>query len=862
MKAVRTFTVVPSLPAALERLRDVAYNLRWSWDHDAIALFRRLDSELWESTAHNPVAMLGSIQQERLEAAAADVSFVEQLERVWNDLERYTSTDDTWFNSIQTGDERPQIAYFSAEFGVTECLAIFAGGLGVLAGDHLKSASDLGVPLAGMGLLYQRGYFRQALDASGRQQEVFLWNEFENLPLTLERDASGIPLTVTVPYPGRQVVARIWRAQVGRVPLYLLDTNVAANHPGDREITGRLYDSNPEMRIMQEVMLGIGGYRALEALGLEPSVYHMNEGHAAFLALEHVSRLMDTHSLSFEEAQEMASTNLVFTSHTPVSAGHDRFPAGLMETYFNEYMAKIGISREEFLALGRERPYDDNEMFTMTVLALKLAVYNNGVSPLHGAVTRAMFQEIWPGVPQEEVPIGHVSNGIHLSSWTSPEMNTLFDKYLGPKFREEPSDRSVWDAIESIPTEELWATHERRRHKLVSFARERVRQQMEQRGASRSELKEADSVLDPNILTIGFARRFATYKRATLLLRDLDRLASILNHAERPVQILFAGKAHPRDEGGKDLIQQVANLIPDSSFQHRIVLLEDYDMSVARYLVQGCDVWLNNPRRPWEASGTSGMKASANGGLNVSTLDGWWDEAWEDALLEHAPIGWAIGKGDTYEDTEYQDHLEAEALYDLLEHEVAPAFYDRSADGLPHRWLQMMQASLKSLTFFFNTHRMVQQYVTTAYLPAHSRSHEFHAGNMDDARTLAAWRSKLASNWSYIRVHPVADGIENEYPSGGELKTQAKVYLGELSPDDVSVELYLGEVDSNGDINAAEVIPMEAASTDGEGWRTFETTTNLNGASGRQGFSIRVLPRHPKLVTPFLPGRIVWAEME
>ncbi len=862
MKAVRTFTVTASLPPALERLRDLAYNLRWSWNFETISLFLQLDSDLWESTGHNPVAMLGLIQPGKLEAAASDANFLAELERVSNDLDRYLQTQDTWFNQHYAGTDRPLIAYFSAEFGVTECLAIFAGGLGVLAGDHLKSASDLGVPLVGVGLLYQEGYFRQALDASGRQLEIYLRNEFENLPLTLERGADGSPTTVSVSFPGRQVVAQVWRAQVGRVALYLLDTNIPANRPEDREITARLYDSNPEMRIKQEVMLGIGGYRALEGLGLEPSVYHMNEGHAAFLALEHVARLMEEHHLSFDEARETASTSLVFTTHTPVSAGHDRFPPGLMETYFNDYMAKLGISREEFLGLGRERPHDENEMFTMTVLALKLAAYSNGVSPLHAAVTRAMFQEIWPGVPQEEIPIGHVSNGIHLASWVSHEMQDVFDKYLGPRFREEPSDRSVWDAVDTIPVEQLWATHELRRQKLVSFARKRVRQQLEQRGVSRAEINAADSILDPNVLTIGFARRFATYKRATLLLRDLDRLASILNNADRPVQILFAGKAHPRDEGGKDLIQQIANLVANPAFRHKMVLLEDYDMSVARYLVQGCDVWLNNPRRPWEASGTSGMKAAANGGLNVSTLDGWWDEAWEDALVNDIPIGWAIGKGDTYEDTDYQDYIESQALYDLLEHEVAPTFYNRNADGLPGQWLEFMRASLKSLTYFFNTHRMVQQYVISSYLPAHTRSRAFRAADMGDARELAAWRGKISLHWPRIQIQPLSDSVQAEYPSGSELTIKARVYLGELLPEDVSVELFLGEVDTSGEITDGQAIPMQTTGEDEQGWRTFEATTGLDGSSGRRGFSIRVLPRHPKLATPFLPGHITWAEEE
>jgi glycogen phosphorylase len=859
MKAVRTFTVVPSLPPELERLRTLAHNLRWSWHHDSIALFRRLDDDLWESTNHNPVAMLGLIDQSKLEDAAGDDAFIAHLDRVASDLHHYLGTERSWFKDTIQADDTPLVAYFSAEFGVTECLAIFAGGLGILAGDHLKSASDLGVPLVGIGLAYQRGYFRQALDSHGRQQEMPTLNDFENLPLTLERDQTGSPLIVEVDFPGRTVSAQIWRAQVGRVVLYLLDTNLQINSPEDREITARLYDSHPEMRIMQEIMLGIGGYRALELLGIEPTVFHMNEGHAAFLALEHVWRLIDRHRLSFNEAAEMASASMVFTSHTPVSAGHDRFSPALMEKYFSDFLARLGISNHDFLALGRENPHDDHEMFTMTVLALKLASYCNGVSPLHGAVTRAMFEQIWNNVPLNEIPIGHVSNGIHLSSWISHEMNDLYNRYLGPRFDEEPSDRSVWQAIERIPSEELWATHERRRERLVGFARRRMRSQLELRGASRREIDAAASVLDPNILTIGFARRFATYKRATLLLRDLNRLARILNHPERPIQILFAGKAHPRDEGGKDLIQHIATLLPDESFNKRIVLLEDYDMAVARYLVQGCDVWLNNPRRPWEASGTSGMKASANGVLNVSTLDGWWDEAWEDATHDGIDIGWSIGQGETYEDGNYQDQVEAEALYDLLEYEVAPAFYERSADGLPHLWLEKMQTSLKSLCYFFNTNRMVQQYVTSSYLPANSRTRELAADSMHLARELASWRRKLQVSWPDIRIELVETDGRTEILSGSDLEARANVYLADLSPQDVSVELYLGPVDAEGQLRQAETIQMELDQPGVDNWYTFSVTANVNTSSGRQGYTVRVVPKHQHLVTPFMPGCIHWA---
>jgi glycogen phosphorylase len=862
MRAARTFTVVPSLPPALTQLRDVAYNLRWSWHHDSIALFRRLDSNLWESTGHNPVAMLGSIAQNRLEEAASNEAFLVHLKQVADDLDTYMRAENTWYSSIQPLDGPRTIAYFSAEFGVTESLAIFAGGLGILAGDHLKSASDLGVPLVGMGLAYQRGYFQQALDIHGRQQERSWLNDFESLPLTLERDEQDKPITITAPFPGRSVTAQIWKTQVGRVALYLLDTNLPVNNPEDRDITARLYDSNSEMRIMQEIMLGIGGYRALKKLGIDTTVYHMNEGHAAFLALEHVSQLMEQHGLTFTEAQEMASASMVFTSHTPVSAGHDRFPPGMMDTYFSDFMARLGISRHDFLALGRENPHDEHEMFTMTVLALKLASYSNGVSPLHGAVTRAMFEEIWPGVPQEEIPIGHVSNGIHLSSWISHEMNELYDRYLGPRYAEEPSDRSVWQAIEQIPPEELWATHERRRERLVAFTRRRMRSQLEQRGASHREIDDASSILDPGILTIGFARRFATYKRATLLLRDLNRLARILNHPERPVQILFAGKAHPRDEGGKDLIQQIATLIPDEAFRKRMVLLEDYDMTVARYLVQGCDVWLNNPRRPWEASGTSGMKASANGVLNGSTLDGWWDEAWEDAVHDGIDIGWSIGRGETYDDPNYQDQVEAEALYDLLEYEVVPAFYERSADGLPHMWLERMQTSLKSLCFFFNTNRMVQQYVTSSYLPANTHRHALEADSMRAARELADWRRRLLANWPDIRVELVEESVEAEYQSGKDLHATARVFLAGLSPEDVSVELYIGEVDAHGEFEDADAVTMQHRRSEGGGWHQYDVTESVAGSSGRQGYTIRVLPHHPHLVTPFLPGLIKWANPE
>ena len=587
VKPVHAFQVVPSLPAPLDGLRQLAHNLRWAWDHSTIELFRRLDSDLWETTGHNPVRMLGLLEQGQLQALARDESFLAHLARTTRELDSYMAAESTWYSRTYGAVEGLRVAYFSAEFGLSECVSIFAGGLGVLAGDHLKSASDLGIPLAAVGLLYQQGYFRQYLNAAGWQQESYEDNDFQNLPLSLERQPDGRPISIHVTYDGRNVTAQVWRVQVGRVPLYLLDTNLAENRPEDRDITDQLYGGDLEMRLKQEILLGIGGYRALEALGIEPTVCHMNEGHSAFLGLEWVRRLMEKRKLSFAEAREVASAGLIFTTHTPVPAGHDYFSPGLMDRYLGEYMSRCGLSRWEFLGLGRQNPHNDAEEFCMTVLALRLAASSNGVSKLHGKVSRQMWKAIWPGVPEDEIPIGHITNGVHFRSWISYEMNQLYDRYLGPQWREEHADSKLWRRAESIPAEELWRTHERRRERLVAYARRCLREQLHRRGASPSEVNAADEVLDPDALTIGFARRFATYKRAALLLRDPVRLDRILNQAGRPVQIVFAGKAHPRDDAGKALIQQIVKTAQLPQFRRRIVFLEDYDMAVARYLVQG-----------------------------------------------------------------------------------------------------------------------------------------------------------------------------------------------------------------------------------------------------------------------------------
>ena len=859
MKPIHRYLVIPSLPPVLEPLRKIAYNLRWSWDHDTIELFRRLDRDLWESSVHNPVRMLGEVSQATLEQAAHNQAFLAHMKRVAAELDQYLNDPNSWYRRTLAQFTDCTVAYFSAEFGLTECLSIFAGGLGILAGDHLKSASDLGLNLTGVGLLYQQGYFRQYLNEAGWQQERYIDNDFQNLPLIPVRRPDGAQLRVSVDLAGRAVHAQIWRVDVGRVALYLLDTNIPDNERAEeRDITDQLYGGDQEMRLKQEILLGIGGYRALEALGLKPVVYHMNEGHSAFLSLEHTRRLMETYQLNFEEARLLAQSSLVFTGHTPVMAGHDFFAPELMDRYFASYYPSLGLSRQEFLALGRQNPGDEREPFCMTVLALRMSAFRNGVSKLHGEVSRRMWQGLWPKVPLNEIPIGHVTNGVHFRSWISYEMNQLYDRYLGPEWREEPFHEGLWARAESIPPEELWRTHERRRERLVAFARRRLAEQLKARGAGPAEIASAAEALDPDALTIGFARRFAAYKRATLLLRDPARLARLLNQPGRPVQVIFAGKAHPRDEQGKELIRQIVALARSSEFRRRIVFLEEYDLAVARYLVQGCDVWLNNPRRPMEASGTSGMKAAANGALNLSTLDGWWDEAWSDCRTSQA--GWAIGRGEVYASADEQDAVEAEALYDLLEREVIPAFYDRGPDRLPRGWIARMTTSLSCLCPKYNTHRMVRQYTEDFYVIAYDRFLALAADNAARARSLAAWLSRLRQAWSEVRVESIENHTPDTLTVGQAAKARIRVRLGQLDPQDVIVELYEGRVDPEGEIVDAVPVAMEPVQPAGPGVHIYEAASRPAAASGLRGFTVRVLPYHPDLPDPLFPGLIVWAE--
>jgi starch phosphorylase len=849
-RSIRTFTVLPHLPERLQALQKIAYNLWWCWNHEAVALFRRIDEERYTAVENSPVKLLGSIEQSKLEMLQRDDGFLAHMDRVEESLEQYM-TGTTWFQETYPETPSCRVAYFSAEFGIHESIPIYSGGLGVLAGDHLKAASDLGVPLAGVGLMYREGYFRQYLNVDGWQQERYPENDFFNLPLIPETAEDGTPILVNVPFPGRDVWVRIWRIQVGRIPLYLLDANIPRNNPDDRQITARLYGGDQDMRIRQEMILGMGGIRALRALGRMPTVCHMNEGHSAFLSLERIRLLMEEHGLDFAAAREAVAAGNCFTTHTPVPAGNDVFAPNQVEHYFSGYLGQLRIDKNEFLGLGRQNPRDHNEPFCMTVLAIRIANKSNGVSKLHGTVSRKMWRAIWPDLPETEIPIVSITNGVHTRSWLAAEMAQLYDRYLGIQWEKRPTDHSIWKRVEHIPNAELWRTHERRRERLVAFARNRLRFQLTRRGAPPSEIARAEEVLDPEALTIGFARRFATYKRGNLIFRNLDRLTAIVNNKDAPVQLIFAGKAHPRDHGGKELIAEILHIARRPELRRRVVFLEDYDINVARYMDMGVDVWLNNPRRPLEASGTSGMKICANGGINLSVLDGWWVEGFA------GDNGWAIGAGEEYTDLTYQDDIESRAIYDLLEQEIVPLFYNRSSDGLPRGWLKVMKRSMSTVCPVFNTNRMVQEYVEKSYWPSAERYHALAGDNLKRATDLARWRKRLAQGWSQIKVETVeANGVDPMHV-GGELEVSARVNLGSLAPDDVEVQLFHGAVDSLGEIpNPATVTMSHNGAHQGNTWQ-FKGTIPCR-SSGQHGFAVRVLPRHQLLTNPFEPGLICW----
>ncbi len=840
---MQVFNVVPNLPEELAPLKELAYNLWHAWNPEALTLFMRVDRELWEKCNHNPVLMLGRVEQDRLNKLANDDGFLTHLKRVSDEFHRYVEY--RRFFQFALGVEKEfRVAYFSAEFGVNDSIPNYSGGLGVLAGDHVKSASDLNVPLVGMGLMYQQGYFRQYLTSDGWQQELYPENDFHNMPLRLMRNPeSGEPLTVYVPMKDRQVATRIWKLSVGRVSIYLLDTNNSLNTAADRAITDQLYGGDIEHRLQQESILGIGGVRALNELGIEPAAYHLNEGHSAFVMLERLRNLLAL-NLSMEEALLLVRSTTIFTTHTPVPAGNDVFPSDLIRNYLTQFVKEVGFGIDEFLGFGRVHPEDKSEGFCMTVLALKNSAFANGVSELHGKVSRKMWKDLYPTVELDEVPIHHVTNGVHIPSWISIEMAMLYYRYLGPKWVEDPDNEKIWDRVSSIPDAELWRTHERRRERLVAFTRKRLIKSLNRRGAKQHEIRNAREVLDPEALTIGFARRFATYKRGDLIFRDLDRLSTLLNNPKQPVQLIFAGKAHPRDMAGKDIIKQIVHFTKDKRFVRRVVFIEDYDINVARYLVQGVDVWLNNPRRPLEASGTSGMKAAANGALNMSVLDGWWCEAY------NGINGWAIGAGEEYEDTEYQDEVESRAILDLLENEVIPTFYKRTSDNLPREWISRMKNNLTSVCSFFSTHRMVEDYMESFYLTAAEKYGAFRQNDHEPLKLLNQWLRNVEARWDKVQIVSTDFPAGQENPIGVPIQTKVVVNLGGLNPEDIQVEAYFGKMDSSGKFEFVETAILHNGKQKDSDLHEFSGNLVLD-KTGKFGIRFRIRPVHP-LLEPIL----------
>lgn len=884
---IQSFRVVPYLPEPLQPLLEIAHNIWWTWNYDAINLFAKLDRELWESSHHNPVKLLGMLSQDRLDRAASDRSFLHALGTVHSRmLEDLQSRG--WFGdnagavagaggvggaavSGMQGKASPfKIAYFCAEFGLAECFQVYSGGLGLLAGDHLKSASELGLPLVAVGLMYRKGYFHQYLNPDGLQQEMYIDVDPANQPVHRVIDpATSQQRKVQVPFPGRTVTIGLWRCDVGRVPLYLLDTNLPENSREDRDITANLYGGDMEVRIKQELVLGLGGVRALDALGERPTVCHINEGHAAFIALQRIANIRKAEpSLTFDQAREAVAAGHIFTTHTPVPAGIDRFPPRLVETYLNFMLGDLGLDVEGLLALGRENTADRKEFFSMAVMAIRTSRFCNGVSELHGSVSRGMWRNMWPGTPEADVPIGHVTNGVHARFWTSGELTRLYDRYLGDQWHKSPQDPHVWDAIHEIPDEELWSAHERRREHLIAWCRRRIREQLRARGAGALEVERAAAALDTSALTIGFARRFATYKRGTLLFRDGERLARLLKSAERPVQVIIAGKSHPADGGGKQLIRDIVSYIRTSGVGHRVVFLEDYDIEVARRLVQGCDIWLNTPIRGLEASGTSGMKAALNGCIHTSILDGWWAEGFD------PESGFGIGRGEAYSehDRDQMDDIESRSLYQLLESQIVPEFFDRDAAGLPRKWIARIKRCIRSLAPRFNTHRMVTDYARKFYFPAHRAAARLAAGGYAEAKGLADHIDRYRHLWHRVRVANVTSlvGPAGSVSVRSMVRVTAEVELGDLNPDEVSVQLYHGRVTSLGELVDAHAINMvhdtgkhgsngsaQPAVHGAPGVHRF-TGAFAPAQSGQHGFSVRVVPCDDRLVTPFVPGLITW----
>ncbi len=855
MYVFNKITVTPQLPERIKGLSTIANNLWWSWNSEFLRLFKEIDIDLWERVEKNPVKFLRLVSQDKLNEILQNSEFLKKYDELLENHANYMSSKNTWFSKKYPNNKNDLIAYFSAEYGLDEIMQIYSGGLGILSGDHLKSASDLGIPLVAVGLLYKNGYFHQKINAYGEQETEFKNIDVSNLPITEVKDAKKDNILVSVNMPKGTLYLKIWQVNVGRVKLYLLDSDVEENIEEYRGITSTLYGGNQETRIQQEIVLGMGGVEVLKILGLNPTIYHMNEGHSSFLILELINQIMQEKKVSFNIAKDIVSSKTVFTTHTPVPAGNDIFPLSLVETYFDGIWEKYGISKNEFLKMGMAPNSEvENSEFNMGILALKVAGKKNGVSKLHGAVSRELFAEVWPNIIAHESPITYVTNGIHTCSWLAPNLKKLYNKYLIPFWQDMIYDDNVWKNVKNIPDKDLWDAHIDRKRKLLALVKDNTAERLKRNGYTYDQIAKIVSGLNPNALTIGFARRFATYKRATLIFRDLERITQILNDKNRPVQLIFAGKAHPADKEGQELIKFIHEISMKPQFKGKVFLLEDYSIGMSRYLISGVDVWLNNPRRPMEASGTSGQKASVNGVINFSILDGWWAEGY------NANNGWKIGTNADYDNYEIQDNDDSESIYNTLEKKIIPSYYNQNDKGFSNSWVNMMKESIITTGGKFSTARMLVDYVQKLYMPLCNLTNKYYS-NLADVTEFNEWKRKINESFDKIVITQEDTNADNEtIDAGKSIKVRCKVKLPNISVDKIQVQVYYGQIEDTGVVSNAVVIPMKLIESDEEN-RTyrFETDVELT-TGGNYGYTFRVMPKHEMILDAENLDLVKWIE--
>ena len=857
MYVFNRITVNPQLPKRIEKLSEISNNLWWSWNTEFLRLFQRIDGDLWENSNKNPIKFLKHVSQERVENVAKDVNFLKEYDKIVEDFEGYMNSKSTWFTKKYPEEKDDLIAYFSAEYGLDQTIPIYSGGLGILSGDHLKSASDLGIPLVAVGLLYKNGYFNQKIDGDGNQQTEYNDIDLYDLPINPVKNDIGDDLIIYVKFPKRRLYLKVWSIKVGRVTLYLLDSDIEKNNPEDRDVTLRLYGGDQEMRIRQEIVLGQAGVELLtKYLKLKPTVYHMNEGHSAFLTLELMKNIIKDKQVSFDVAKDIASSKTVFTTHTPVPAGNDIFPLDLVEKYFKDFWPRLGLTREEFLRLGMKPGKELDNGFNMGILALKIAGKKNGVSKLHGAVSRELFGEIWPNIAANEAPIGYVTNGIHTCSWLAPRMKELFNKYLIPYWQDNMYQDQVWEKIRNVPNDKLWNIHNDRKVKLLRLVKDNTYERLRRSGYSYEDINEITSKLNPNALTIGFARRFATYKRATLIFKDLERITQILNNADRPVQLIFAGKAHPQDKEGQDLIRYIHQISMMPQFKGKIFLLENYNIAMSRYLISGVDVWLNNPRRPMEASGTSGQKASVNGVINFSVLDGWWAEGYTQNN------GWTIGSNQEYDSYEAQDQADSQSLYRTLEEKIIPRFYDRDKNGMPTKWIELMKNSIITTGGKYSTARMLVDYTNNYYMPLCKLTKKYY-GDIDNVAAFNSWKKDLYTNWKDVKITQTENDLDNiTIDAGNKIEVACEVTLPNIDVDNITVQVYYGKILENGIVEDISIIPMELTEENPEERKYYYTAKIELTTGGNYGYTFRVMPKNEMILEPANLDLIKWVTKE